>query len=58
MRMALRWYTLQTSAPRPAPRLGEHTLEVLREAGFSAAEVAQLLATGAAVGQSGVEDAA
>ena len=35
---------------RPAPRLGEHTLEVLAEAGFDDAEVAELLRSGAALG--------
>lgn len=34
--------------PQRAPRIGEHTDEVLREAGFSAAEVAALRAAGAA----------
>ncbi len=34
--------------PRPAPALGAHTAEVLREAGFSATEVAALVAAGAA----------
>ena len=32
--------------PRPAPRLGEHTREVLLERGFGAEEVAALLASG------------
>jgi crotonobetainyl-CoA:carnitine CoA-transferase CaiB-like acyl-CoA transferase len=35
---------------RPAPGLGEHTEEVLREAGLAAAEVEALLASGAAAG--------
>jgi alpha-methylacyl-CoA racemase len=35
---------------RPAPAFGEHTEAVLREAGYSAAEVAELIAAGAAAG--------
>lgn len=36
--------------PRPAPALGEHTAEVLAEAGFGKEEIEQLLASGAAAG--------
>jgi crotonobetainyl-CoA:carnitine CoA-transferase CaiB-like acyl-CoA transferase len=36
-------------AARPAPRLGEHTREVLAELGYGAAEVDRLIETGAAV---------
>ena len=34
----------------PGPALGEHTEEVLRAAGYSEEEVAELLRTGAAAG--------
>jgi alpha-methylacyl-CoA racemase len=37
-------------ATRPAPALGEHTAEVLAEAGFSEEEVAALIEAGAAAG--------
>ena len=37
----------QPAAPRPAPSAGQHTDEVLREAGFNASEMAQLRAAGA-----------
>ncbi|MBV8914355.1 MAG: CoA transferase, partial [Acetobacteraceae bacterium] len=44
---------------RPAPRLGEHTLEVLADAGFSAAELAELVRSGAAQGpEQGAREAA
>ncbi|KNZ32915.1 MAG: carnitine dehydratase [Methylibium sp. NZG] len=33
--------------PRPAPEVGQHTVEVLSEAGFTAAEIAALTASGA-----------
>jgi len=39
-------------ARRPAPALGEHTEEVLREAGFDADEVGALLGSGAVAGPS------
>ena len=39
-----------TDMPRPAPAIGAHTDEVLREAGFTPAEVAALHAPGAARG--------
>jgi alpha-methylacyl-CoA racemase len=39
-------------ATRPAPALGEHTEEVLREAGFDGDEVAALLGSGAVAGPS------
>jgi crotonobetainyl-CoA:carnitine CoA-transferase CaiB-like acyl-CoA transferase len=37
-------------AVRPSPALGEHTAEVLMEAGYSADEITALLESGAALG--------
>ncbi len=37
---------------RPAPAFGEHTEEVLREAGYSDEEIAAMLESGAAAGPS------
>ena len=48
MRMPMTW---QHSAPppqRPAPRQGEHTREILQGAGYSSAEIDDLVAAGAA----------
>ncbi|MEU6646161.1 CoA transferase [Saccharomonospora sp. NPDC046836] len=44
--------------PRPAPRLGEHTREVLEENGFGAPEVDGLLASGAVRQMASVSSAA
>ena len=40
----------RATVERPAPALGEHTEEVLREAGFADEEIAALLDSGAAAG--------
>ena len=39
--------------PRAAPAIGEHTEEVLAEAGMSEAEIAALIESGAAAGRGG-----
>ncbi|NNM72768.1 CaiB/BaiF CoA transferase family protein [Enterovirga aerilata] len=47
MRVPSRWSRTQPRAGRPAPRLGEHSREVLAEAGFPDREIAALVAGGA-----------
>jgi formyl-CoA transferase len=49
MRMPMAWSHHQSEAPKLAPRLGEHTTEVLRESGFAQEEIDALLASGAAL---------
>ncbi len=42
------WSATKPELTRHAPRLGEHTIEVLREAGFAQAAIEELLRSGAA----------
>ena len=44
---APRFARTPAAQPRPAPKVGEHTAQVLEEAGFSAAEVQALVTAGA-----------
>ena len=44
-----RWNGEKLPISRPPPRLGEHSVEVLREAGLDSAEIERLLAEGATV---------
>jgi crotonobetainyl-CoA:carnitine CoA-transferase CaiB-like acyl-CoA transferase len=44
------WSETSPEATLPSPALGQHTSEILAEAGYSAAEIAALLESGAALG--------
>jgi crotonobetainyl-CoA:carnitine CoA-transferase CaiB-like acyl-CoA transferase len=44
-----RWSRSQPRVTRHPPRVGEHSVEILREAGFSAEEIARMCADGAVV---------
>ncbi|MBE0548660.1 MAG: CoA transferase [Rubrivivax sp.] len=46
MKMPMRWHENTPDAVRPAPRQGEHSAEVLQEAGYSAAEIDELIVQG------------
>jgi crotonobetainyl-CoA:carnitine CoA-transferase CaiB-like acyl-CoA transferase len=41
-----RWSETPPDTPHPAPRLGEHSTELLREVGYTAAEIETLIAAG------------
>lgn len=47
MRMPSNWSTARRDEEIPAPRLGEHTTQLLAEQGFSQADIQRLLAQGA-----------
>lgn len=49
MRLPLRFFGSATDNPRHCPRLGEHSIEVLREAGLSDAEIRALVEAGVVV---------
>ncbi len=53
MAPAARFSAGEAPPPRPAPRLGEHGGEILREAGYDEAEIAALFETGAVRGGDG-----
>jgi crotonobetainyl-CoA:carnitine CoA-transferase CaiB-like acyl-CoA transferase len=46
MRMPMNWSDSRPDPPRPAPRHGEHSVEVLQQAGYAATDIAQLIAQG------------
>ena len=58
MRIASRWTRTQPEPTCPAPALGQHSRDILAEAGFSDAEIEQLLARGTVHQYAGVADGA
>ena len=49
MPVASTWSDAELSIQRHAPRVGEQSLEILREAGFSEQRIAQLLTDAAVI---------
>lgn len=49
MRPSAHWSTADVSIRRPAPRVGEQSIEVLREAGFSPADLDDMLSSGVTI---------
>ena len=47
MRMPMTWSDSTPEPARPAPRLGEHSVDVLAQAGYSGEEIDALIAQGA-----------
>lgn len=58
MQIAQRWSDSQPAITRHAPRLGEHTVELLLEYGFDGREVAELLAAAIVRGEQTPDDPA
>jgi crotonobetainyl-CoA:carnitine CoA-transferase CaiB-like acyl-CoA transferase len=49
MAVPSKWSQSPPGEPRPAPRLGEHSIEVLREAGYAAAEINAMITSGVTI---------
>jgi crotonobetainyl-CoA:carnitine CoA-transferase CaiB-like acyl-CoA transferase len=52
MRMPMTWSDSTPEPVRPAPRLGEHSVAVLTQAGYSGDEIDALIAEGAVLASS------
>jgi crotonobetainyl-CoA:carnitine CoA-transferase CaiB-like acyl-CoA transferase len=55
MREPTEWSDTQPKANRHAPVFGEHTEEILAEAGYGASEIAAMLAEGAVLAADALE---
>jgi crotonobetainyl-CoA:carnitine CoA-transferase CaiB-like acyl-CoA transferase len=54
MKVSANWSETPSEPARLAPRLNEHGMDILHEAGFSAEEIAALLRDGVTIASSGL----